>query len=157
VPGLLKNLLRLVLLILGRPTAVLWFFTAGRQSFVGVRLGCNVVGIVSYIGDEGLDIFRVSAVCKIGDGSRLLFEIHDYFLNAFFMAHVILDPLFTAFALNCGGLDNDGLDDFLLGKADSDKAYEQKGKKLELFHNIKRFMEYPVADYSEIYPPTGYG
>jgi hypothetical protein len=120
--------------------AVLRFFAAGGQSFVGIRLGGDVVGVVACIGDQGLDIFHIGAVDDIGHFGDFLFVIDVHFYDPFFMAEIFFDTGLAFFALNGGGLDEDGhLSAFLLGEGDAENADEGKQESEYLFHNITGF------------------
>src|SRR5258708_11496694 len=109
-------------LILFMPTAIFRLFTAGGQSLVRIGLSRNIVGIITHIRDQGLDILHIRAVCEIGHRSRFLFIIDIHFLDAFFMAEVFLDPFLALLALYRRRFNGNGQLCLLLGHGDTCKA-----------------------------------
>src|SRR5450432_1381386 len=93
----------------GMAAAVLGFFTADREPLVGIGFGRDIVGIITGVRDQGLDILYIGAVGEKGHFGGLVFVIHAYFQNTFFMAKIFFDTVLAFFALDGGRLDHDGL------------------------------------------------
>jgi hypothetical protein len=115
------------LIFLLTAAAVFGLLAAGGEAFVCIRFGRDVIGIVSNVGDEGLDVFGIRTVCQVGYSGLMLLYIDVDLLDTFFMTHVIFDPFLAGFALYGGRLDHDSFDCLLLRESQRSKADQQKG------------------------------
>lgn len=140
LPGFSKNLIFLL-----TTTAVFGLLTAGREAFVGIRFGCYVICVITYIGDECLDVLGIGTVSEIGDGGLVFLYVDIDLLDTFFMTHVIFDPFLTGFALDRRGLDHNGLNGLLLSEGHSGKPKKQKGQEFDFLHNKKLIVGYKIS------------
>src|SRR5258708_2719934 len=115
-------------------TAVFRLLTACREAFVSIGLCGYVVGIVSYIGDQRLDIFDIGAIGQVSDRCGLFLVVDIYLQDAFFMGHVFFDTTLTFLTLNGRGLDDGCQLLFGLCKGSAGKADQQEKKDLYFLH-----------------------
>src|ERR1700722_19924334 len=95
-----RNRRTIKILLFWHAAAVFGLFAAGGEPFVGIGFGGHIIGVISAIGYQRLDILYIGPFGQIGDGRRFLFVVHIDLYDPVLVAHIVLDPRFAHFSLN---------------------------------------------------------
>ena len=132
--GYLQRYCKFLFELLLFSAAVFGFFAAGGESFVGVGFGGDVIGVVAYVGNGGLDVLDIGAIGDIGDGGGFLLIVDVDLYDAVFVGHISFDAGFALVALDGRGFDHRGELGFCLGHRGGCQAEEEGEKKMDFFH-----------------------